>query len=121
MYEHILRCGFLTISFAFGCLCQPLVYPSSITSSDYSVGPSDVYVYADSRSNPVTITLPAALDGLGRCIMISDQHCSGDTNPIIVRSFTGDMIMNWGSSLYVSACGTSNLCSNGIDKWLARL
>lgn len=103
------------IAAALGNVVTPItVYPTVTVTSDYSALSSDQVILVDSRTGPVTITLPAThVDG--QRYEIKDKYGVALTEPITVVSADGDTIDGFTDIVMTNAYEAITLVSNGSD------
>ena len=89
----------------------------SISSSTYTVQSSDYFLAADSSSNTITITLPAASSNSGRVIKFKDAGGNADSNNITITRAGSDTIDGNASVVLESPYSGITLVCNG-SKWL---
>ena len=84
-----------------------------------NVNTNTALVQVDVRTTTKTITLPLAIQSLGRAITIKDKYGNAQNNPITIQTLGSDLIDNLSPTYTLSNTNAAVLLvSDGVSKWM---
>ena len=88
---------------------------TSVTSATYTIVATDYFIAANSTSNAITITLPAAGSHSGRVLKIKDVGGNADSNNITIDGNSSETIDGAASIILESPHAGVTLVCNGTS------